>query len=183
MHREKLHYIVLFTVFALLLTLLAVSSYCKTSLVLSSSAFKNNGMIPKKYTGEGRNISPPLTWSGVPKKVKSFALLCDDPDAPNGIFVHWVIFNISETARSLSAAVPKSSVLPDGSIQGVNSFGNNGYDGPMPPSGTHRYIFKLYVLSEQLKLKSDAKKADLLKAMKGKVLAYTTLTGKYRRER
>ena len=164
-----------------LLISLAVAAFCKASLVLSSSAFKNNGMMPKKYSGEGENLSPPLKWSGAPKSVKSFALICDDPDAPGGVFVHWVIFNIPASCKSLATGIEKSKKLADGSIQGVNDFDNNGYDGPMPPSGTHRYMFKLYALSSKLDLDSSARKADLLKAMKGKILAQTVLTGKFKK--
>jgi Raf kinase inhibitor-like YbhB/YbcL family protein len=168
-------------IFGLLLVCLAVAALGKTSLVLVSSAFKHNGMIPKKYSGYGKNISPPLKWSGVPAKVKSFALICDDPDAPGGTFVHWVMFNIPASVHSLKENLPKSETLPDGTIQGVNDTGSNGYYGPEPPSGTHRYMFKLYALSTELDLESTATKADLLKAMKGKILAQTVLIGKYKK--
>jgi len=138
-------------------------------------------MIPKKYSSYGKNISPPLKWSGVPAKVKSFALICDDPDAPGATFVHWVIFNIPASARSLKENIPEGGTLPDGSIQGTSGTGAYGYFGPEPPSGTHRYMFKLYALSTKLDLQSTATKADVEEAMKGKILAQTLLIGKYKK--
>lgn len=168
-------------ILALLLIFTAIAALGKSSLVLVSSAFKSNGMIPKKHSGYGENISPPLKWSGTPGKVKSFALICDDPDAPDGTFVHWVIFNIPASARSLKEGQSRSGTLPTGTIQGFNDFSSNEYVGPMPPSGTHRYMFKLYALSILLDLKSNATKSDLVKAMKGKILAQTVLVGRYKK--
>ena len=164
----------------LALVLFCAAVFAKTSFKLASPAFKDKGMIPKKYSAYGDNISPPLKWSNVPAKVKTFALICDDPDAPGGTFVHWVIFNIPADERELKAARPRTVVLPDGVVQGVNDAGENGYFGPRPPSGTHRYFFKLYALSSKLDLKSDATKADLLAAMKGKIIAQTHIMGKYK---
>lgn len=164
----------------LTLVLVCVAAVAKATFNITSSAFKGNGMIPEKYSAYGDNVSPPLKWSNVPAKVKTFALICDDPDAPGGTFVHWVIFNIPADARELKAARPRTVILPDGVVQGTNDVGETGYYGPRPPSGTHRYYFKLYALSSRLDLKSDAKKADLLAAMKGKIIAQTQIMGKYK---
>lgn len=168
-------------ILGLVLLILASCALAKASLVLTSPAFKHNGMIPKKHTGYGSNISPELNWSGAPGKTKSFALICDDPDAPGRVFVHWVIFNIPASQNCLKQHQPKREKLANGAVQGVNDFGNHGYDGPKPPSGTHRYMFKLYALSAKLDLDSSATKADLEKAMKNKILEQTVLIGKYKK--
>lgn len=152
-----------------------------TKLVLTSSAFKEGEAIPKQYGCKGVDISPPLEWSGVPDNAKSLALIVDDPDAPMGTWVHWVIFNIPAQTTGLPENVPPKDSLPDGAIQGRNDFRNIGYGGPCPPSGTHRYFFKLYALDTALQLKAGSSKADVLKAMKGHLVGEGQLMGRYSR--
>jgi Raf kinase inhibitor-like YbhB/YbcL family protein len=148
---------------------------------LTSSAFAQGAMIPKEYTCDGRDISPPLSWSEPPEKTQIFALIMDDPDAPMGTWVHWVIYNIPATVHTLREGVPPNADLPDGSRQGRNSWRRIGYGGPCPPSGTHRYFFKLYALDTMLGLAAGATKEELLKAMEGNILAQAELMGKYSR--
>jgi len=148
---------------------------------LTSLAFNAGEPIPRKYTCDGENISPPLQWTGSPADTKSFALIADDPDAPVGTWVHWVLYNIPASSTHLPKALPNSATLPDGSVQGTNSWPKLGYGGPCPPSGTHRYYFKLYALDARTSLPSSATKEQLLSAMQGHVLAQTELMGTYRR--
>jgi len=150
---------------------------------VTSSAFKEGERIPKEYTGEGKDQSPPLAWSGVPTGVKSFALVCEDPDAPRGIWVHWVMFNLSPNVQELPAAVPTTSAVLDGASQGTNDFDKVGYGGPMPPRGqTHRYYFIVYALDTKLDMKAGStRRQDLLDAMKGHVLAQGQLMGTFGR--
>ena len=152
------------------------------ALEISSTAFEQGGMIPVQYTCDGKNISPRLEWSGVPDDAESLALIADDPDAPGKTWVHWVLFNIPGETTSLEENYPKDAELPGGAVNGITDFGSNGYGGPCPPGGTHRYYFKLYALDTTLDLDSSAKKSDLLKAMEGHVLAEGQLMGKYRRQ-
>ncbi len=152
------------------------------SMVLVSSAFKAGDMIPPKYTCDGENISPELSWSGAPAGTKSFALIADDPDAPMGTWVHWVVYNIPDTTHQLKEGIPPVQKLPDGSLQGMTDFRKIGYGGPCPPSGVHRYYFKLYALDTMLSLPAGVTKAELLKAMEGHVLAKTELIGRYSRK-
>ena len=152
------------------------------AITITSSAFKEGGMIPAKYTCDGLNVSPSLKWEQIPQGVKSFALICDDPDAPVGTWVHWVLWNIPAEANGLPDAVPASPQLPDGSKQGITDFRRPGYGGPCPPSGTHRYYFKIYALDMMLDLPESSKKQDLLEAMKGHILAEGALMGKYKRK-
>jgi Raf kinase inhibitor-like YbhB/YbcL family protein len=152
------------------------------AITVTSSAFKEGQMIPAKYTCDGDNISPSLNWQQVPQGVKSFALISDDPDAPVGIWVHWVLWNIPAESNGLPEAIPASPQLPDGSKQGVTSARSHGYHGPCPPSGTHRYFFKIYALDTMLDLSESSKKQDLLEAMKGHILAEGSLMGKYKRK-
>ncbi|MBN1364553.1 MAG: YbhB/YbcL family Raf kinase inhibitor-like protein [Syntrophaceae bacterium] len=149
---------------------------------LKSSAFKNGGMIPSLYTSQGDDISPPLTWSGVPDETKSFVLICDDPDAPLFTWVHWVYFNIPASVTSLPKALTKKPKPKQGGIQGKNSYGNYGYDGPSPLWGTHRYFFKLYALDKMLNLPPVVKKSDVLDAMKDHVLDKAVIIGKYKKK-
>jgi hypothetical protein len=152
------------------------------NIQISSTAFAEGQPIPDKYTCAGQDVSPPLTWSSAPASTKSFALIADDPDAPVGTWVHWVIYNLPPTATSLAENTPSSPELPDGSKQGVNDFGNVGYGGPCPPPGRpHRYFFKIYALDAVLNLKSGATKKELLKAMSGHVLGEGQLMGTYQR--
>lgn len=146
---------------------------------IKSSAFEQGGMIPPKYTCEGNNNSPPLTWKGAPDGTKSIALIADDPDAPRGTWVHWVYYDIPQQVSHLSGDISKGNKPDTGGTQGVNDFGNVGYDGPCPPSGTHRYYFKIYALDTMLNLKPGASKKELLKAMEGHVLREGALMGKF----
>lgn len=147
---------------------------------ITSTAFAEGRPIPQKYTAQGEDVSPPLQWTGAPPQTKSFALICEDPDAPMGTFTHWVIFNLPAAATGLPENVAKTGSLPDGSKQGQNSFRNIGYNGPAPPRGKpHRYFFKVYALDAMLTLDAGAGKGDLLDAMNGHVLATGQLMGTY----
>ena len=152
------------------------------TIQVSSPAFQQGGMIPRQYSGDGQDISPPLHWEGIPEGTQGIALICDDPDAPGGTWVHWVMWNIPAQASGLAEKVPPSPSLPDGSRQGINDFRRHGYGGPTPPSGTHRYSFRVYALDTQLDLPARATKADLSKAMQDHILAQGELMGKYRRQ-
>ena len=151
------------------------------AMEVRSQAFKPGGMIPAKYTCDGADISPPLTWPDPPAGTESFALIMDDPDAPVGIWVHWVIWNIPATARALEESVPKTASLPNGARQGTNDFKRIGYGGPCPPSGTHRYFFKLYALGTTLSLPPETTKSVLEDTMRRHILAQSELIGKYAR--
>jgi len=151
------------------------------TMEIKSSSFNHEDMIPAKYTCDGANISPPLSWSGAPEKTKSFTLICDDPDAPVGLWVHWVIFDIPATVNSLPEKVSRQEEIPGLGKNGKNTSGHLGYDGPCPPGGTHRYYFKLYALDTMLNLKAGLTKDELLKAMKGHVLEEAQLMGRYKR--
>jgi Raf kinase inhibitor-like YbhB/YbcL family protein len=151
------------------------------ALQVTSSAFTQGGMIPKQYTCDGKNISPPLAWTGVPSNAKSQVLIADDPDAPVGTWVHWVVFNIPSAVRELPEAIAPIETLPTGGTQGKSSFGKIGYGGPCPPSGAHRYFFKIYALDTELNLRSASTKDDVVKAMDGHVIAEGQLMGKYQR--
>lgn len=152
------------------------------ALHLQSPAFESGRDIPKLYTGEGDDCSPELRWSGAPDRTKAYALIVDDPDAPSGTFVHWVAFNIPAKDSGLPEGMQHLGDTTEGLRQGKNDFGRTGYNGPKPPPGKpHRYNFKLYALSEQLDLKPGATKAELERAMQGKVLEETQLTGNYAR--
>ena len=152
------------------------------ALELESPAFKNGEFIPAKYTCEGENISPPLEWKGAPDGTKSFALISDDPDAPVGTWVHWVLYDIPVSTKNLPEGVKKDNILTDGSRHGMTDFGRVGYGGPCPPPGpVHRYFFKLYALSGKLDLKPGLSKKTLLNAIKNHVIEETELAGKYKR--
>lgn len=146
---------------------------------LTSAAFAEGTMIPKRYTCDGENVSPALAWTPVPAVTKSLALICDDPDAPMGTWVHWVLFNIPKDTKELLANVPAQHSLPSRAIHGTNDFRKLGYGGPCPPSGTHRYFFNLYALDSKLELQPGVTKEELLKSMEGHVLAEGQLMGKY----
>lgn len=148
---------------------------------IKSSAFKEGGLIPGKYTCDGIDVSPPLEWSSVPDGTETFALICDDPDAPVGTWVHWVLFNIPGDIRGLPENMPASDVLENGAMQGRNDFGRTSYGGPCPPRGTHRYYFKIYALDRELDTGPGVSKKELLKAMDGHILAEGQLMGKYKR--
>ncbi len=148
---------------------------------ITSSAFVEGGLIPAKYTCDGADVSPPLQWDAVPEGTKSIALICDDPDAPMGTWVHWVLFNLPSDAKELAENIPAEETLPNGAKQGVNDFGRIGYGGPCPPGGTHRYFFKIYALDTEVGLEAGADKRQLLKAMEGHILEQGQLVGKYKR--
>jgi Raf kinase inhibitor-like YbhB/YbcL family protein len=149
---------------------------------LTSPAFKQGEVIPRKHTGEGLDVSPPLKWLEPPDTTESFAVLVDDPDAPMGTWVHWILFNIPAIKRELPEAVPALDELPDGSLHGLNDFKKIGYNGPMPPPGKpHRYVFTLYALDTMLELPAKATRKDLDRAMRGHILAETHLVGIYQR--
>jgi len=152
------------------------------SIELTSTAFQAGETIPKEYTSDGADRSPALRWSEPPSGTKSLALICDDPDAPRGTWVHWVLFNLPAQARELEEGVPTTETIGNGAKQGKNDFGNIGYGGPAPPRGkAHRYFFKLYALDVAVDLPPGATKAQLMDAMKGHFLAEGQLMGNYRR--
>jgi Raf kinase inhibitor-like YbhB/YbcL family protein len=152
------------------------------SFALKSTAFANGSEIPKTYTCEGANVSPALTWEGVPAGAQSLALIADDPDAPVGTWTHWLIWNIPAQATLLPEGVPQFETLDNGARQGKSSFKRIGYGGPCPPPGKpHRYFFKLYALSARLDLQAGAGRSELELAMKKHVLSQTEWMGTYRR--
>jgi len=152
------------------------------TLKLTSPAFKEGEAIPKKHTCDGSDLSPALEWSKPPDGAKSIALICEDPDAPMGLWVHWVLWGLPAEATSLVEGVKADRVLASGAQQGKNDFGKIGYGGPCPPRGKpHRYFFKLYVLGTTLPLEPGASRNDLLKAMEGHVLGEGQLMGRYSR--
>jgi len=153
----------------------------KNGIILESPAFKENDIIPSKFTCDGKDISPPLSWSNLPNGSKSIVLIFDDPDAPVGTWVHWVIYNIPPDSNNLEENVPKDRELKNGAKQGRNDFGKIGYGGPCPPEGTHRYYFKLYAIDTILDLKTGTNKEKLENAMKGHIIAKAQLIGKYKR--
>ena len=149
---------------------------------LTSSAFKEGERIPDRHTCEGDDLSPPLHWSVPPATTKSFALIADDPDAPGGMWVHWVIYNLSLDLRGLPEGIPPKEHWLNGALQGLTDFKRVGYGGPCPPPGKpHRYYFKLYALDAVLTLKPRATKSQVLEACKGHVLAEAQLMGRFGR--
>jgi len=148
--------------------------------MLESSVFKEGDLIPSQYTCDGKDLSPPLTWSNAPPKTQSFVLIVDDPDAPGGTWDHWLLFNIPFDARELKA---NCRTLPPGTQRGKNSWGRNDYGGPCPPDSNHRYFFKIYALSAQLDLPDGATKEEIQTAMQGCILASYELMGRYERIR
>jgi Raf kinase inhibitor-like YbhB/YbcL family protein len=153
-----------------------------TAFVITSRAFAHEEMIPAQYTCDGQDLSPALEWSTPPSATRSLALILDDPDAPMGTWVHWVLFNIPPDTQSLSQGMPADKELPDGSVQGTNSWSRPGYGGPCPPSGTHRYYFRLYALDTVLPLNATAGKREVAAAMEDHILAEAELMGKYARK-
>jgi Raf kinase inhibitor-like YbhB/YbcL family protein len=152
------------------------------TLQLTSPDFSAGADIPKQFTCEGNDSSPALQWKEPPPGAQSFALIVDDPDAPVGMWVHWVLFDLPPTLRSLPQNFPKTEQAPDGTRQGTNDFKKIGYNGPCPPPGNpHRYFFKLYALNTKLNLKSGATKKDLERAMQGHALARGEYIGRYSR--
>jgi Raf kinase inhibitor-like YbhB/YbcL family protein len=152
------------------------------SLEISSSAFSDGGTIPKQFTCDGPDVSPPLAWKDAPANVQAFTLIMDDPDAPVGTWVHWVLYNMPANTKDVPGSVAKTEQLPNGALQGRNDFRKIGYGGPCPPAGRpHRYFFKLYALDRKLDLKAGASKAEVETAMKGHILGQAQLVGRYGR--
>jgi len=148
---------------------------------LSSSAFDEGGMIPSKYTCDGADVSPPLKWGSLPDGTKSLALICDDPDAPMGTWVHWVYYDIPAETIDLPEHISPDEHPAPGGVQGINDFRRIGYGGPCPPGGIHRYYFKLYALDTLLNLSPGVTKKQVLKAMENHIIGHVQLMGKYRR--
>lgn len=147
-----------------------------------ATEFQKDGSIAEKFTCDGADISPELTWTEPPLGTKALALIADDPDAPGGTFVHWVLYDLPPDTRNLAEGLPKDRRLGNGARQGRNDFGKIGYNGPCPPKGSsHRYHFKLYALDAKINLKAGASKGDLEHAMKGHILGQTELSGRYSR--
>ncbi len=152
------------------------------SFELRSGAFAANQTIPRRHTCEGQDLSPALEWSGVPTGTAALALIVDDPDAPAGTWVHWVLYDLPPDLQQLKEAIPGSETLEGGAKQGVNDFRRVGYGGPCPPPGSpHRYFFKLYAIDQKLGLKSRATKQQVVDAMKGHILDEAQLVGLYKR--
>jgi Raf kinase inhibitor-like YbhB/YbcL family protein len=154
----------------------------KMAFAVSSASFPNGGDIPRKFTCDGADVSPEISWIEPPPGTQSFALIADDPDAPSGTWTHWVLFDLPATTTSLPEGVSKIDELPAGERQGRNDFRKIGYNGPCPPPGKpHRYFFKLYALSSKLNLKPGASKQEVEKAMEGLTLGKTDWMGRYQR--
>ena len=151
------------------------------SISLTSNAFIEGAMIPQRYSCDGEDISPHLAWTDVPSGTRSLALICDDPDAPVGTWDHWVVYNIPADVHSLQEGIAEKAILDNGAVHGNNSWGRIGYGGPCPPSGTHRYFFKIFALDTLLDLKSGSTTSQLLEAMEGHILAQGQLMGRYQR--
>lgn len=141
---------------------------------ITSSAFQEGGTIPEKYSRNGKNMNPPLRIEGAPANAKSLALIVDDPDAPVGLFTHWLVWNIDPKTTEIA-----ERSVPRGAVEGTNDYPGLGYDGPQPPSGTHRYYFKILALDRALDLRSGTKRKDLDKAMQSHIIAQGELMGRY----
>ena len=170
------------------LSLMWFTAFCgpkggNMTIMVTSPAFVSMQTVPQKYTCDGEDLSPPLSWSNVPNNAKSIVLISDDPDAPAGDWVHWVCYDIPSNIGSLPEAVPASDTLACGGRQGKTDFGKVGYGGPCPPGGTHRYFFKVYALDVMLTLPSGKTKKEIVKAIKGHVVASGELVGTYTRKR
>lgn len=168
---------------------LVASSLCSTlpsvaaasGMSVTSSAFSEGATVPRKYTGDGEDVSPPLSWTPT-AQAKSYAISCEDPDAPAGTWWHWILFNIGPDTHQLGEGVPKVATMAKGVLQGSNDFHKPGYNGPAPPPGkVHHYIFKVMALDTMLALKADCGKEAFKRALKGHVLAEGQLTGVYKR--
>lgn len=151
------------------------------ALVLKSPAFENGREIPVKYTCQGEDLSPPLEWSGEVSGVKEWAITCEDPDAPMGTWIHWVLYGIPAEVHRLEEGVPKRAVIPQGR-HGKNSWGRADWGGPCPPSGRHRYFFTLYALKEPLGLPAGASWEEFQKALKGRILEKAQWMGTYQKK-
>lgn len=149
----------------------------KKALFLASPAFDENGFIPEKYTCDGENINPPFVIKNIPSETKSLAIVVNDPDAPSGNFIHWVIWNINPQESKI-----QEGILPNGAVEGVNDFGNIGYGGPCPPDGVHHYQFRLFALSKKLSLSRGASKKQFENFARDSIIQSFTLTAKYKRK-
>jgi Raf kinase inhibitor-like YbhB/YbcL family protein len=163
--------------FSIVCALFLFSAGAQASFILTSDVFNNNEAIPLKHSGKGQDISPPLAWSNPPSETKSYALICDDPDAPSGTWTHWVLYNIPSNVKTI-----EEGKLPNGATLGKNSWGKTSYGGPNPPSGTHHYIFTLYALDVALALPSGLTSDQLRQAMAGHVLDKATLIGTFKKK-
>ncbi|HEX3420821.1 MAG TPA: YbhB/YbcL family Raf kinase inhibitor-like protein [Candidatus Udaeobacter sp.] len=162
---------------AVLLTAIVPFAAEGATMKITSSAFHEGGNIPSKFTCDGSDTSPPLQISGVPSEAKSLVLIADDPDAPGGLFTHWLVWNIpTQTSSITEGSAPKG-------VQGANDFGKSGYRGPCPPPGAHRYSFKIFALDHELELRSGSKRSQVDAAMKGRVIAQGELVGRYARKK
>ena len=149
---------------------------------IKSNAFEEGGMIPRKYTCDAEDVSPPLSWTLPPEGTKSLVIICDDPDAPMGTWVHWVLYNLSPDVTELPEGVPADKTVLGGATQGTNDFRRIGYGGPCPPRGpAHRYFFKLYAVDSEPELRPGARKKEVLRAIEGHILAEGQLIGRYKR--
>jgi Raf kinase inhibitor-like YbhB/YbcL family protein len=164
---------------AIVMLLVVIGSYAaeKARMKITSSAFQQDGNIPAKFTCDGSDTSPALQITGVPSEAKSLVLIADDPDAPGGLFTHWLIWNIPPQTNSIAeGSAPKG-------VHGTNDFGKPGYKGPCPPPGTHRYSFKIFALDGELEMRALAKRGQVDAAMKGHVIAQGELVGRYERKK
>jgi Raf kinase inhibitor-like YbhB/YbcL family protein len=174
---KRMRFLLLLLEFVAISGSLITGGAIMAAMTLTSLAFRNGELIPSTFTCDGADVNPALNISNVPTEAKSLALIVDDPDAPGGMWVHWVVWNIDPKTREI-----KENSVPRGVKQGVNDFRKTPYGGPCPPAGTHRYFFKLYALDTMLDLGPDTTKGALEKAMKGHVLAQAELMGKYKRK-
>jgi len=182
MYHKHVTLLMIFIVFCLVIQTVAFGGEDMT-ITIKSSAFEPHGRIPSKYTCDGEDLSPPLDWSGVPARARSLVLICDDPDAPMGTWVHWVLYNVPASTSALDEGVLSDALLSNGAIHGMTDFRRLGYGGPCPPAGTtHRYFFKIYALDTVLALEPGLSKGDIEKAMDGHILASGELVGIYKRQ-
>jgi Raf kinase inhibitor-like YbhB/YbcL family protein len=184
MHRKKAWLAIVFALFAAARAAPIHAGEAKraSSIELKSNAFPDGADIPRKHTCDGEDVSPLLSWNKIPPGTKAFALIVDDPDAPVGTWVHWVIYDLPADTKELAEGIAKTETLANGSKQGVNDFRRVGYGGPCPPPGLpHRYFFKLYALDEPTNLKPRATKQQVLEAIKGHVMGEAELRGGYKR--
>jgi Raf kinase inhibitor-like YbhB/YbcL family protein len=173
---------VILTIFLLPCLVISAAGAPAMTFAITSTSFPNSGDIPTKYTCDGADLSPELSWTGTPAGTQTFALIADDPDAPVGTWTHWVLFNLPASVGNLPENVSKVDELPGGGRQGRNDFHRIGYGGPCPPAGKpHRYFFKLYALDRQLDLKAGCTRAELEEAMRGHILGQAEWMGKYHR--
>ena len=169
-------------VFGAALVSLSCAALAAQQALSVTSSFSNGQPVPKEYSGQGADHSPPLRWSPAPSNTKSIAVVCLDPDAPGGTWYHWFLYNLSPTAISLGENVPKAETITGGAMQGINDFKKVGYNGPMPPWGQkHRYEYRVFALDQMLPLKPGARKDEILRAINGHVVAQGAVTGSFQR--